>query len=90
MHSKAKYIVMFINAVMLVIGSLVVSFGLYGMNLGSQVSHLITTRVPTYTILLGVILILISLWGIYAAASEDVTLMQIVWISVILDLLASY
>lgn len=69
---------MLINAVMLVVGGLLVSLGLYGMNVGSQVSHLVRTMAPTYTMLLGIVLILVSLWGVYAASNEDPLLLQVV------------
>lgn len=76
--TTTKYFVMLINAVMLVVGGLLVSLGLYGMNVGSQVSHLVRTMAPTYTMLLGIVLILVSLWGVYAASNEDPLLLQIV------------
>lgn len=70
--------VLLLNMVMLIVGAVIVTLGLYGMNVGSQVSHLVSTMAPTYTMLLGLILVLISLWGIYAAVNEDPLLLQIV------------
>ena len=76
--TTTKYFVMLINAIMLVVGGLLVALGLYGMNLGSAVGSLVSTMAPTYTMLMGIILILVSLWGIYAASNEDPLLLQIV------------
>ena len=73
-----KQLVVLLNAIMLVVGAVIVTLGLYAMNVGSHVSHLIHTSAPTYTVLLGTVLILISLWGVYAAISEDPLLLQIV------------
>ena len=74
----SKYVVVLLNVLMLVVGALVLTLGLWGMNVGSQVSHLVSLTTPTLVMLLGVITILVALWGIYAAVNEDPLLMQIV------------
>lgn len=74
----SKNWVVLLNMIMLVVGAIIVTLGLYGMNVGSQVSHLVSTMAPTYTMLLGLVLVLVSLWGIYAAVNEDPLLLQIV------------
>lgn len=73
-----KYFVVLLNVLMFVVGVLVLTLGLYGMNVGSQVSHLVSLTMPTLVMLLGVFLVLISAWGVYAAITEDPLLMQIV------------
>jgi energy-converting hydrogenase Eha subunit A len=73
-----KYFVILLNVVVLVVGTLVLTLGLWGMNVGSQVSHLVSLTTPTLVMILGVVIVLVSLWGIYAAVNEDPLLMQIV------------
>lgn len=74
----SKYAVIVLNVILLIVGALVLTLGLYGMNVGSQVSHLVSLTTPTLVMILGVLVALIALWGIYAAVSEDPLLMQLV------------
>lgn len=74
----SKYLVVLLNVVMLVIGSGVLTLGVWGMNVGRQVSHLVPLTTPTLVMLLGLVLVLVSLWGIWSAVNEDATLLKIV------------
>lgn len=74
----SKYLVIVLNVLMLLIGTVVLTLGLWGMNVGSQVSHIVSLTTPTLIMLLGVTTILVSLFGIYAAAEEDPLLLQLV------------
>jgi energy-converting hydrogenase Eha subunit A len=85
-----KYIVILLNIVMLVVGALVLTLGIWGMNVGSQVSHLVSLSTPTLVMILGVVILLLSLWGMYAAVNEDPLLMQIVHYGPIAHVIVSW
>lgn len=74
----SKYFVVLLNVVMLVMGAGVLTLGIWGMNVGREVSHLVSLTTPTLVMLLGVVLVLVSLWGIWSAINEDATLLKIV------------
>lgn len=73
-----KYLVVLLNVVLLVVGASVMTLGIWGMNLGSEISHLIPLKTPSLVMVLGIILVLVSLWGIWTAVNEDPVLMRFV------------
>ncbi len=73
-----KYLVVLLNVVLLVAGASVMTLGIWGMNLGSEISRLIPLKTPSLVMVLGIILVLVSLWGIWTAVNEDPVLMRFV------------
>lgn len=76
----SRYVLVIINAVLLLAGGFIFTSGLWGLNVGSQVSHLVSLSTPTWITILGFVIVLVALWGIYAVITEDQLLLQIVWL----------
>lgn len=74
----SKYLVVIVNVILLIAGGFVLTTGIWGMNVGHQVSQMLSLWTPTLVTILGAFLVFVALWGVYAVITEDSTLLQIV------------
>jgi len=59
-------------------GISVTALGIYGLSMGKEVSNLVSLGMPTMVLIVGIIVILVSGLGLYAAASEKPGLLRFV------------
>lgn len=78
MAEVTKYFLAVINFITMLLGVALAATGVYGLALGSQVSHLVSLWLPVLIMLLGLSVVLVSVLGLYSAFTESIGMFRTV------------
>ena len=74
--TMSKYMLVVLNFLNLLLGMAVLAVGIYGTAVGSQLTHLVSITAPILVLVLGGLLVLASVLGLYATFMENTKMLR--------------
>lgn len=72
----SKYMLIVLNFLSLLLGLGILITGIYSTSMGSEISHLVSLQIPYTVLILGLLMIMASILGMYATMTESVNMLK--------------